>query len=224
MPPSSDPSQLEIRLAKATRTPKGYRQTYALRGPPEATLVQYVETEVDFGPADAPLVSYRGRYGEYFLLDASGQALDDLHEFDVQRDGWEQAKIRDTLKRAGVRGADGRPLRFTTAPLLHVRKRFALSLGEVEDVRAALGGPQGAAFGFLSEGPRGPAAAELIYSPPGGRRRTEPAHAVAAGHQAHGRGRFTARSGWTVVETYRYDFATLTRAFDDGGGYRLTEL
>jgi len=223
MPPP-DPTQLELRLAASTPTPKGYQQTYALRGPAGATLIQQVETLVDFGPAEAPLLSYRGCYAEYFLLGREGQALDDLHEFDLHRDGWEQAKIRDELKRAGVRGPDGRRVRFDRAPRLRMRKRFLLSLGEVQGVEVALKNDSGAAFGFLSQGPGGDSSAERIFAPPGGERWSEPAHPVATGYEAHGQGHFTAAQGWRLEESYVYDFATRSYTFEGGGGYRLTPL
>ena len=80
-PRASAPSSLRARG-------DGYSCSYALSGPPGATLLQVVRVEVAYTRDERTLVSYSGSYLEYFLLDAEGRTQLDTHDLSLRRDGW----------------------------------------------------------------------------------------------------------------------------------------
>ena len=183
-----------------------YRRVYAFCGPPGAILLQQVTVEIELERGGQVLIGYRGRYLEFFQLDALGQAQPDTHDLVLRRDGWDPPAVRRLLRRHGLEKGSSHESH------LRATKTFRLGLGEVEDALvhvASEPGSPGAGFGFLAEGPAPLEAAVWVSSVDGsGERKLVPDSPCPFGYQPQGRGRFLTATGWVAQERFSYRYTT----------------
>lgn len=200
---------LTAEVSSAAELDKGrYRRVYAFRGPPGATLLQQVTVEIELERGGQVLVGYRGRYLEYFGLDAEGRAQLDTHDLVLRRDGWDPASVRRLLRRHGLDKGSSHESR------LRATKSFRLGLGEVEQAPVHASpetGAPGGPFGFLAEGPAPLEAAVWVSSVDGsGERELVPESPCPFGYRPAGRGRFLSSRGWVTRERFSYRYTTRT--------------
>tara|TARA_R110002072_G_scaffold36834_1_gene108118 strand:+ start:621 stop:1337 length:717 start_codon:yes stop_codon:yes gene_type:complete len=183
-----------------------YRRVYALRGPPGETLLQQVTVEIELERGGQVLVGYRGRYLEYFQLDAQGRAQPDTHDLVLRRDGWDPTAVRRLLRHHGLDKGSSHESH------LRATKTFRLGLGQVEDAPVHASpepGSPGAAFGFLAEGPAPLEAAVWVSSVDGsGERKLVPESPCPFGYAPAGSGRFLSPQGWVARERFSYRYTT----------------
>lgn len=198
----------------------GYRRAYRLAGPAGDCWLQLVTVHVRYRCGDTVLVDYRARYGEWFRFARDGASAVDVHDFDLRRDGWSQARMLALLQRHGA----PRTARWPGEPRLHVRKAFVLGRGIVQDEQGVEVG-DGVRFGFLPHCAGHAAAATLLAH--AGNSGTRPIAAPSpfpARVAIAGRGVFTAAHGHRTFERFDHEFACGTGTLRDRGCYRPARL
>lgn len=198
-PPSLvDASPRDLLDAGAARVATAaYRLRWRVAGPPGTHALQRVETRVRFSRGERVLVAYHAVYWEFFAFGAASEPRGDVHDFDLERDGWGPGAIARLLRARRVT-APAAPAR------LEVTKTFLFGAGEVEGAAAAHVTAGGGAFGFLEEVDGEPAHVALDVGdapwPDGAARLPGP---------RQGRARLDAGSRWSACERLTFDFPLL---------------
>lgn len=174
-----------------------YRLRWRVAGPPGCHALQRVETRVRFSRGERVLVAYHAVYWEFFAFGAVSEPRGDVHDFDLERDGWGPGALARLLRRRRV-SAPAAPAR------LEVTKAFLFGAGDLEDAAAAHVTAGGGAFGFLEEVDGEPAQVALTVG-------DEPCPEGAAGLPGPRRGRAWLRPGsrWAAREELVFDFPLL---------------
>jgi hypothetical protein len=205
-----------MRLESSRGDGRSYRRVYAFAADRPGDWVQTVTVAVHYRVGGRVVVDYRARYHEFFAvaLHGVGTVVRDVHDFDLWRDGWRQAAIRDWLD-VQCRARGSMP---GGAPELLVRKRFVLRRAALAAHRAEAVAP-GVGFGFLRDGPGGPTAlcvrlfGTSIQLPAG-------MGAVPKGLPAAGRAEPAPGPVFGTVERFTHRFACLTGVVNARDGYR----
>lgn len=205
-----------LRLDASRCDGRSYRRVYAFATDRPGDWLQTVVVAVQYRVGGRVVVDYRARYHEFFAVapEGVGTVVRDVHDFDLWRDGWRQAAIRDWLD-AQCRARDSMP---DGAPELLVRKRFVLRRAALVAHRQLAIAP-GIGFGFLRDGPGGPTALCVRLfgapiQPPAGM------SAVPKGLAAAGWAEAASAPAFSTVECFTHRFACLAGALDARDGYR----
>lgn len=176
---------------------------YAIGLPAGACALQRVETRIRFLRGERVLAAYRSLYWEYFQAGRDpDEARHDVHDFDVERDGWGSGPIARLLRRRGLDPSGGGGL-----ARLECEKRFLLAPGQVEDAEPCLRTAEGGAFGYLAE-VEGEATCRWLHLDQGEHDASEVATPLPG--PVAGRGRLAGGPGWEAVERLSFELATLT--------------